>query len=296
MVWPLRAFSGTMGDYRTMATRRFSLAHLTILDAPPPELIRIASRTGYDFVGLRLIPLGLPGETAYAPHSDAAMRREIESALAHTGVKVLDVELARIMEAPTPDSYLPALETAAELGAKHVLSSVWMSDRQQVIDRFARLCEIAGPFGLTVNLEFVSSTEWNTLEGALDVVSSCGRDNVGIMIDTLHFHRGRIPLEQLDRIPAPWVNFVHVSDDRPGVPASLEDARRTMREERLYPGEGSVDIAGILGRLPQQAICAIELPHLQRRRELGPDRYARTCLERTKQYLGMAEAGDLEHH
>ena len=233
---------------------------------------------------------------AYAPHEDAVMRRDIKAAIDDTGVQVLDVELARIIEAPAPDSYLPALETAAELGARHVLSSVWMRDRHQVIERFARLCDVAKPLGLTVNLEFVSSTEWNTLEGALDVVTSCGRDNVGIMIDTLHFHRSRIPIEQLDRVPASWAHFAHVCDDRPGVPATIDEARRTMREERLYPGEGAVDIAGIVGRLPQSVICAIELPHRQRLRELGPDRFARTCLERTKRYLSIAGATDLEHH
>ena len=116
-----------------MQTRKFSLAHLTILDASPPELIRIAARTGYDFVGLRLIPLGLPGEVLYAPHEDVVMRRDIKAAINDTGVQVLDVELARIIEAPAPESYLPALETAAELGARHVLSSVWMRDRHKVI-------------------------------------------------------------------------------------------------------------------------------------------------------------------
>ena len=82
-----------------MPIRKFSLAHLTILEAPPPDLIRIAARTGYDFVGLRLIPLGLPSEVAYAPQ-DAVMRREIKAAIDETGVQVLDVELARIIEAP----------------------------------------------------------------------------------------------------------------------------------------------------------------------------------------------------
>jgi sugar phosphate isomerase/epimerase len=278
-----------------MITRKFSLAHLTILDASPPELIRIAARTGYDFVGLRLIPLGLPSEPRYAPHENAVLRREIKAALAETGVRVLDIELARIIEAPTPESYLPALETAAELGARHVLSSIWMPDRREVIERFGRLCDVAKPLGLTVNLEFVSSTDWNTLEGALDVVTSCGRDNVGITIDTLHFHRGRIPLDQLDRVPASWANFAHISDDGPDVPATIEETRRTMREQRLYPGEGVIDIAGILGRLPQSLICSIELPHRQRLRELGPDRFARACLEHTTQCLGMI-APDPVHH
>jgi sugar phosphate isomerase/epimerase len=271
-----------------MGNRQFSLAHLTILDTPPPELIRIAARSGYDFVGLRLIPMALPGERAYTPHTDAVMRRNIKAALDDTGVKVLDVELARIIEDPAPDDYLPALETAAELGARHVLSSIWMSDRRRVIDRFARLCEIAKPLGLTVNLEFVSSTEWNSLDGALDVVTNSGCDNVGILIDTPHFHRGAIALAQLDNVPAAWAHFAHVSDDRRLAPATREEARRTMREERLYPGEGAVDIAGILGRLPESAIYAIELPHRQRLHELGPEEFARTCLERTKRYLGIA--------
>lgn len=279
-----------------MRARQFSLAHLTILEASPPELIRIAARAEYDFVGLRLIPLGLPGEVAYAPHEDAVMRRDIKAAIDATGVQILDVELARIIEASTPDSYRPALETAAELGARHVLSSVWMRDRHQAIERFARLCEVAKPLGLTVNLEFVSSTDWDTLEGALDVVARSGRDNVGIMIDTLHFHRSRIPLDQLDRVPASWVHFAHVCDDRPDLPATIEEARRTMREERLYPGEGAVDIAGIVGRLPHSAICAIELPHRRRLQELGPDRFARACLEHAKRCLDVAAAADLEHH
>jgi sugar phosphate isomerase/epimerase len=87
-----------------------------------------------------------------------------------------------------------------------------------------------------------------------------------------------------------------VCDDRPHVPASIDEARRTMREERLYPGEGAIDIAGIVGRLPESVICAIELPHRQRLRELGAEKFARTCLERTKQYLAIAEAADQEHH
>ena len=33
----------------------FSLAHLTVLGLAPPEMIAVASRTGYQTVGLRLI-------------------------------------------------------------------------------------------------------------------------------------------------------------------------------------------------------------------------------------------------
>ncbi|MCL7653235.1 sugar phosphate isomerase/epimerase, partial [Klebsiella pneumoniae] len=39
-----------------MNKRTLSLAALTLLDVPPPEQVRIAARTGFNSVGLRLPP------------------------------------------------------------------------------------------------------------------------------------------------------------------------------------------------------------------------------------------------
>jgi sugar phosphate isomerase/epimerase len=258
---------------------------------PPPELVRIAAATGYDYVGLRTIPLHLPGEPLYELHSNRALFQDTKTALESTGVRVLDIELARIVDTRDPVEYVPAMEVAVALGARHVLSSLWSPDRSWVVEQFGRLCDLAKPFGLTVNLEFVSSTEWSTLQGASDVMSASARDNVGLMIDTMHFHRAGTSLAELDVLPARWFNYVHIADDRRTPPATLEDARRTMREERLYPGEGAIDIAGILHRLPERVVCAIELPHRERRRALGAERFAGECLERTKRYLSQAGDG-----
>jgi sugar phosphate isomerase/epimerase len=274
-----------------MTGRAFSLAHLTLLDVPPPQLVRIAAAAGYDYVGLRTIPLRLPGEPLYELHADPVLFRETKSALDSTGVRVLDIELARILESRDPAEYVPAMEAAVALGARHVLSSIWASDRSLVVDQFGRLSDLARPLGLTVNLEFVSSTEWSTLHGARDVITASARDNVGLMVDTMHFHRAGTSLDELDSVPAHWFNFVHVADDRREIPLTRDEARRTMREERLYPGEGVVDIAGILQRLPDGVVCAIELPHRERRRELGAERFARECLDRTKRYLADAADG-----
>lgn len=271
-----------------MTARTFSLAHLTLLDVPPPELVRIAAAAGYDYVGLRTIPLRLPGEPRYELHADRELFRATKSALDSTGVRVLDIELARIVDDRDPVEYVAAMEAAVGLGALHVLSSIWASDRSLVADRFGRLCDLAKPLGLTVNLEFVSSTEWSTLQGARDVLRASGRDNIGLMVDTMHFHRGKSSLDELDAVPPRWFNFVHIADDRRDVPPTLEEARRTMREERLYPGEGAVDIAGILRHLPADVVCAIELPHRERSRALGAEGFARECLDRTKRYLSRA--------
>ncbi len=274
-----------------MTPRRFSLAHLTLLDTSPPELVRIAALAGYDYVGLRTIPLHIPGEPLYELHLDRALLRDTKTALESTGVRVLDVELARIVEDCDPVAYVPAMEAAVTLGARHVLSSIWTSERSLAIDGFGRLCDLAKPLGLTVNLEFVSSTMWSTLAGARDVIMSSARENAGLMVDTMHFHRARTSLSELDDVPSRWFHYVHIADDRADLPATVEESRRIMREERLYPGEGAVDIAGILMRLPADVVCAIELPHLERTRQLGAERFARECLDRTRRYLSQTLSG-----
>ena len=45
--------------------KKYSLAHLTVLGVPTPEMIYNAKLIGYDYVGIRNIYMGLPGEANY---------------------------------------------------------------------------------------------------------------------------------------------------------------------------------------------------------------------------------------
>ena len=116
----------------------------------------IAARAGYDFVSFRLIYMGLPGEANYDVARNPQMLRQTKTALAATGLKLLDIEVARISDGLDPKTYLPAMEAAAELGGKYVLASGWATDRQFAVDCFGQLCDLARPLGLTVVLEFVT--------------------------------------------------------------------------------------------------------------------------------------------
>ena len=73
----------------------FSLAYLTVPGCPPPEQIYIAARAGYEFVSLRPIYMGLPGEPDFSLAGNKELLRQTRQALADTGVKLLDIELAR---------------------------------------------------------------------------------------------------------------------------------------------------------------------------------------------------------
>jgi sugar phosphate isomerase/epimerase len=263
-------------------TREFSLAHFTLLDCPPPELARIAAAAGYDYIGLRLIPLDRPGEPRYALSDDRALLRETRRALAETGIRLLDIEIAQLSEALDPRAYLPALEAGASLGARFVLTTVWTTNRERVIDLFGALCDLAGPLRLTVMLEFVSFADLATLDQAVDIVDSSHRRNAGVLLDTLHCHLAGTSLDRIAALPAGWLPYAHICDAPADVPSTREGRRRLAREYRLLPGEGVVDLAGIVSRLPDTTILAVEAPNPARAGAMGAKEYAARSLVAAK--------------
>jgi sugar phosphate isomerase/epimerase len=276
----------TIESSRTPARHQFGLAHLTVLGCAPPEVAYIAAMAGYDLVSYRLMNMGLPGEPNYALASDPTMLRQTKAALAATGVKLNDVELARIVESVDVQTYLPAMTVSAELGARHVISSVWTRDWNYAVDSLGELCHLAQGLGMNVALEFVTWASIATLEDTVRMCREVNSDNLGLIVDTLHFSRSRIRLEELDAVPPKWFQFAHVCDAPATIPSATTELIFTGREARLYPGEGGIDIAGLLNRMPEVPYV-LELPNLERVHEYGYAEHARRCLEGAKQYLAM---------
>jgi sugar phosphate isomerase/epimerase len=244
----------------------------------------IAARAGYDFVSFRIISMHLPNEPNYALAENKEMLRQTRTALAGTGLKVHDIELARIQDGVDLKSYVPALETAADLGARQVITSIWTPERNYAIDRLAELGDLARKLGLTINLEFVTFSNVANLQEAIAVCRAANRKNCGLLIDTLHFNRSRVRLEELDAVPRDWFHFAHVCDAPKEIPTTNEGLIHTAREERLYPGEGGIDIAAIVNRLPEVPY-SLEIPHLARAKELGYAEHAWRCLQTARQYF-----------
>lgn len=269
-------------------TQTYSLAYLTVPGATPAELTHIAARAGYDYVSYRLINMGVPGEPDIDPTSAQSVR-EAKVALRETGLKLLDIELARILIDKDPKDYLRAMEAGAEMGARHMISSAWTgrySDRDFVVERYAEICDLAKPFGLTVDLEYPTFSRLSSLREAADIVHAAGRSNGGILIDTLYFHFSGCSLDDLALLPREWFHFLHLCDAGLPVPVTREGKIHIAREERLYPGEGVIDFAAIAARLPQIPF-AIELPNDKRVAELGNEGHARRCLETAKAYFAQ---------
>jgi sugar phosphate isomerase/epimerase len=262
--------------------QEFSLAHLTVLGCAPPEMTYVAARAGYDYVSIRPIYMGLPGEPNYALAEKRELLRQTKAALKSTGVRVHDIELARIFDGVDVKAYLPAMEVAAELGGRAVLSSIWGGERDYYIEKFAD-CATGQP-RLTVDLEYVPVGAVRDLAGAVDVLRTINRPNAGLMLDMHHVHRARDNPADFDALPRQWFHFAHLCDAPAEIPTERQEMIRIMREARLYVGEGGIDVAGILAHVPP-CVYSIELPNKARHEELGYAEHAARCLETLKAYL-----------
>ena len=272
-------------------SNRFSLAYLTVPGCTPPEQVRIAAAAGYDFVGLRLIPLGVSGEPAVDPVTPALIRAP-RCALNDTGLRVLDIELARILRDVAPQCFLPAMAAAAELGARQMICSAWTTvrnDRAFIVERFAEICDLAAPFGLTVNLEYPAFSRLTCLEDATDILRAARCPNQGLLVDTLYYHFSHGRAAAIAALPRQWFNLLHLCDSVRAVPATRDEMIRIAREDRLYPGEGSIDFAAITAALPPVPI-AIELPNARHLAALGPEGHARACLDAARACLAFRPA------
>jgi sugar phosphate isomerase/epimerase len=264
--------------------QKFSLAQLTVMGCPPPEMAYIAKMCGYEYISIRPIHMGLPGEPNYEIAKNKTLFNQTKKALDDTGIKIHDIELAKIYDGGDVGTYEAAFEASAKLGAKHILSSIWTPNTSFAEEQFAKLCDIAAQYDMSVSLEFVTWADVKNLKDARAILEKVNRDNAGIMIDTLHFNRSRVALEELDTIPKSWFKFAHICDGPAEIPTDREGLIHTGRDARLYVGEGGIDIASILNKMPEM-VYSIELPHLERSKEYGYAEHARRCIETAKTYL-----------
>ena len=241
-------------------TRPLSLSYYTVPELSPPETVAAAAQAGCSHVGLRLLG-GQPGGGEAPLLLEPALQAEMLAAMADRGIAALDANTARIVPDTRVADYIPFLDVAARLGARHVMASIDDADRGRSIDNVVRLCTLAAERSLTVDLEFVPWMTLSGLQAAVETVRACKHDALGIAVDTLHFHRSGSSAGTLARLPRRWFRYAQICD----APAlnTQPPRERLVHEatkERLLPGEGGIDLAAILRALPRGIPLALEIP------------------------------------
>ncbi|MGH7368392.1 MAG: sugar phosphate isomerase/epimerase family protein [Candidatus Rokuibacteriota bacterium] len=242
--------------------RPISLAHLTVLDTTPPELVTTAAAAGFRAIGIRLTATPSVGVPPYDILHEGPLLRETLLRLADTGVSVLDTEFLRFEpEHPIgiPEGFL---EVSARLGAKNVLVMSAEPEEARTIERFGELCDRAARYGLHVCLEFAVYTGVRTLAHAGQVVAKSKRPNASVLVDALHFSRsGGLPADigNVDPSLFRYAQICDASAEMPG-PSDTPNLIREARTGRLLPGEGVLPLRELVAELPPGVPLAIEAP------------------------------------
>jgi sugar phosphate isomerase/epimerase len=258
--------------------RAICLDHLSLSDLTALELIEVAAQLDCAAVSLFVTPLPLGPCRDLV--NDAAAKAEVVHALRSNGLSVGIVEPFMLDDAIDWDLFERTAALTAELGG-NVNALCFDKDRPRLEASLVRLAEIARSEGSRMVIEGFTLSTVRTVGDALRLAELAGRD-VGLTIDTLHVVRtggswGDIALVPPDRI-------VHVQlDDGPLAPPA--DLYLEATRERLPPGHGEFDLAGLIPLLPANARIAVEAPFRAPAGATPLDR-GRIIVEATRKLLG----------
>jgi sugar phosphate isomerase/epimerase len=243
------------GAGHTDAAPRFSVVDITTPSLSLPEFVAVCAKAGAQGVAV-----------AERRVRDAEQDAELISAngLAVTGCFVACTSIlppAAPTDGPTrPELDEPQLRVAAIAQSMRALAPLTpgffyvisgprgryspAEAESHVVEGFRELADVAAEVGAAVALELfhASLAHWSyvsTIAEGVAILDAIGRPNVVLAVDIWHLEQGPETLTQL-REHAPHIATLHIDDRR--------EPTRSVRD-RVLPGDGVADVAGILGAL-----------------------------------------------
>lgn len=283
---------------QTSRHRLLGIGHLTMLDVSPPDLVTAAAAAGLDFVGLR-VAAGGPGEELWPLAPGSPMLQETLRRLDDTGLVVSDVDVLPIRPGTSPAEAEPAMEIAALLGARYVISFIEDDDLARVGEVLAGLSGPAADHGLRIVIEPMSYKQVRTFHQARRLLVAAPA--TGIVVDPVQFVRSGDGLDDVRALDPAAVPFLQLCDGPLVAPTELPRTalprgqspgtsvtQLEARAWRLPAGEGELPLVDVVRILPDVPI-SVEAPNLGLSRLLDPVALARRHRAGVERVLAAAE-------
>src|SRR5579871_6262106 len=247
----LRTFEskGLLQEFGPMADFIYSLNSSTIRPTPILDKIRIAGEAGY-----KAIELWHDDIDAYLTAGGALS--DIRKALDDRGLAVPTTIYVKGWFESVGEEHARALEEcrrrmnqSAALGAAHIIAGppAGFADHDQGARNYRELLEIGRQIGVKPAMEFLGFVDdVNTIEDALEIVEKADDPDGTIVLDPFHIYRGGGSAEAIARLTAKQVAICHFND-APTRPPRAEQ----HDHDRVYPGEGHLDLKRMLSLLRQ---------------------------------------------
>jgi sugar phosphate isomerase/epimerase len=199
-------------------------------------------------------------------------RREFRTTAEDVGCGVAIAYPFNLTRSSIFGSFDPALDAAAEIGARAINLLVFDRDLGRRAEAVAALCGRAADRGLAVGLEFYPLSAVRTLDEAIALCAVAAAPNLKLTVDLLHLHRSGGSFDDL-RAQRHRILLAQICD-APAAPP--DDLFHEAAADRLLPGEGELDLAGFLRACGPDVPVSIEAP-CARTRPLSPELRARAA-------------------
>lgn len=272
-------------------SRALGVAHLTLIELSPPELVTVAAAAGFDFIGVRVKAV-TPQERAFPMGIGSPMLAETIARLDDTGMYVKDIEFLPLTAATERKDWIGMLESGHALGASAITVAGADPDRGRLLDTLCRLTEDARAYGIRPLLEPIS---YQPVSRVADAAELARRAGAGIMIDALHLCRADQSFAEVSELQADLIPVVQLCDGARtapapvGDPASVPLLQHEAREQRRLVGEGEMPLADLLRALPRDLPISIEVPHAELQERLSPTDYAMLNAQSARELIGRVD-------
>src|SRR5581483_2847820 len=140
------------------------------------------------------------------------------------------------------------------------------------------------------DLEFMPWTFVPDMPAASRIVAKTRSPAAGILVDALHFDRSGGRLEDLGNIPPGRLHYWQICDAPAERPATTEALMHAAREERMFPGEGGIDLVGLAKAMPPGITISIEVPTATLAKTVDAETRARRALHGARAVIAAARA------
>ena len=208
--------------------------------------------------------------------------QQIKELLHQNGISVSEVEFLVVDQTFKVNAVLPLLEQAAELEVHRVLAGGDITDWSRMIDTYVELCDVAAPFSIDIELEFMPYRAIPSLPIAVRLIQEANRANTGVLVDAIHLSRsGGSPMD-VQNTPSGIIKSTQLCDAPHEIPPTLAAMAQEARSARLPLGCGSLPLHDLLSALPDRTPMSVEVPKPCGRDEVE---WAQTLLDTSNRVL-----------
>lgn len=228
-----------------IALNQGTLKHLNLAEA-----LSVAKSSGYTCFGVWMDSI-----FSYMKEENKALGTICQMIL-DTGLEIVELDFLREWLFVKGDAKIKAMKKARQmciiakkLNAGCICAPAFGTggNLKLAVKNFQDFCDIANGYDIKIAIELVPWEYVNSISVAWKIIEIANKPNGGLLVDAFTFYKGPSKLSDFNAIPGDKIFLVHICDF-PEVYESI-DLIAQARTMRVLPGEGVLDLEGLLSKL-----------------------------------------------